>query len=333
MIYLDKKLIATHIKEKKLQGYTEKKYSTFFDGKVLQICFYSIGCQCGKNGNCIMCDYGKSRQENLEEKDIKEIWQEVVSNLKQRPQVLLLNSLGSVLDSREMPLNNIKILLDEIAKIDINIIIFETHYLTINANILEWIKQKLPNKDIIIEMGLESSNETIREKCMNKHIDTEEFIEKVNLVKKCGFGVEINVIFGSPFLSTTQQIRDTIESIKWCFEHNIDEVNIFPMNIKPYTLLYELYKQNLYRPVKHENFIKMLTQLPEEYIDKIYLCWYGNRKLEYDGKETILPVCSEQEYSELMNFYQNFNLNKSKEIRLKLLREINSNRQKEYEIE
>ena len=34
------------IKEKNKQGFTNKKYDTFFDGKVLQICFYSIGCSC-----------------------------------------------------------------------------------------------------------------------------------------------------------------------------------------------------------------------------------------------------------------------------------------------
>ena len=82
---MDKELIKKHIKEKSVQEFTDKKYDTFFDGKVLQICFYSKGCRFSKNGNCIMCDYGKARKENLKSNDIKEIIREVFSNLKQKP--------------------------------------------------------------------------------------------------------------------------------------------------------------------------------------------------------------------------------------------------------
>lgn len=320
--YLNKKLILDHIKAKKSQGYTNKKYNTFFDGRVLQICFCSTGCKYSENGSCIMCNYGKSRRYNLKEKDIRKIVQEVTNNLKQKPKVLLLNSLGSILDNREIPLDNLKTLLDEISKIDINVIIFETHYLSISIQILELIKHKLSNKEIVIELGLESSNKFIREKCLNKYIDNEKFIETIDLIKKYKFGVETNVIFGTPFLTITGQIKDTIDTIKWCFENNIDKVNIFPINIKPYTLLYKLYEEKQYKPIRHKDFIRMLKQIPKKYIDKIYLCWYGNRQLNYDRKETILPVCDENEYIQLMKFYKSFNLNRNKDVRLKLLNEI-----------
>ena len=71
------------------------------------------------------------------------------------PNVVLLNSLGSVLDTQEMPIENIIVLLDELSKINANVIIFETHYLTINPSILEVIKQKLKDKEVVIELGLE----------------------------------------------------------------------------------------------------------------------------------------------------------------------------------
>lgn len=131
--------------------------------------------------------------------------------------MLLLNSLGSVLDIDEMPIENIVTLLDLLADIEIKTIIFETHYLTINVSILKLIQQKLPNKSIAIELGLESSNKQIREKCLNKYIDEKGFMEKVKLIKSFGFTVEANVIFGAPFLTREQQKRDTIESIVWAF--------------------------------------------------------------------------------------------------------------------
>lgn len=316
---MDKELIQNHIKEKSKQGYTNKKYDTFFDGKVLQICFYSIGCRFSKNGNCIMCDYGKPRKENLTPNEIKEIMQEIFSNLKEQPKVLLLNSLGSILDELEISKASIITLLDEIDKIDINVIIFETHYTSINKDILELIKKKLPNKQLIIELGFESSNQGYRKKYLNKIIDNDKFIEKVNLIKSFEFDVEANIIFGMPFLSSEDQIEDTVQSILWCFQNNIDEVNLFPINIKPYTLLYKLYETGEYSPVRHKDFIEVLKRIPKEYINKIYLCWYGNRQLNYDSKPTILPICNQKDYDKLMTFYKDFNLHKDEEYRENLL--------------
>lgn len=316
---MNKELIQNHMKEKSKQGYTNKKYDTFFDGKVLQICFYSIGCRFSKNGNCIMCDYGKPRKENLTPNEIKEIIQEIFSNLKEQPKVLLLNSLGSILDELEIPKASIITLLDEIAKIDINVIIFETHYTSINKDILELIKKKLPNKQLIIELGFESSNQEYRKKYLNKIIDNDKFIEKVNLIKSFEFDVETNIIFGMPFLSSEDQIKDTIQSILWCFQNNIDKVNLFPMNIKPYTLLYKLYETGKYSPVRHKDLIKVLKRIPKEYINKIYLCWYGNRQLYYDSKLTILPICNQKDYDKLMKFYKDFNLHEDEEYRENLL--------------
>ena len=165
---MNKELIQNHIKEKNKQGFTNKKYDTFFDGKVLQICFYSIGCRFSKNGNCIMCDYGKSRKNNLTPNDIKEIMQEVFNNLNEKPRVLLLNSLGSVLDELEMPKENIIALLDEISNVNIDVIIFETHYSSINEGVLQLIKQKLSKKYVEIELGFESSNSEYRKNYLNK---------------------------------------------------------------------------------------------------------------------------------------------------------------------
>lgn len=67
---------------------------------------------------------------------------EIFKSLEKMPNVVLLNSLGSVLDTQEISMENIIVLLDELSKISANVIIFETHYLTINPSILEVIKQK-----------------------------------------------------------------------------------------------------------------------------------------------------------------------------------------------
>ena len=56
--------------------------------------------------------YGKTRKENLTKNDIIEIINEIFSNLEKVPNVVLLNSLGSVLDTQEMPMENVETLLN-----------------------------------------------------------------------------------------------------------------------------------------------------------------------------------------------------------------------------
>lgn len=46
--FLNDELIKIHIEEKENLEITDKKYTVFFDGKVLQICFFSTGCKFSK---------------------------------------------------------------------------------------------------------------------------------------------------------------------------------------------------------------------------------------------------------------------------------------------
>ena len=317
---MNKKIIKEHIALKTMKGFTNQKYETFFDGKVLQICFYSKGCRFSNNGNCIMCDYGIPRKTNLNPNDIKEIIKEVLS-LK-NPKVLLLNSLGSIFDNLEMPKENIVTLLDCLSKTKINTLVFESHYTNINKEILELLKEKLRLKEIEIELGFESYNDNYRRYYLNKIIDNKKFKEVINLIKSYDFKTEANCLFGMPFISKDEQIKDTIESIKWLLNCEVNLINLFPMNIKPYTGLYQLYQQGLYKPIRHQDFILLLKSIPKEYIDKIYLCWYGNRTLNYSSFKTILPTLDGYDYQKLMNFYQDFNLHQDKDYRLKLLKNI-----------
>ena len=52
-----------------------------------------------------------------------------------------------------------------------------------------------------------------------------------------GIHIIANVLLGIPFLSVRQRIEDAISSICDLLERGIDEIMLFPVNIKPYTLV------------------------------------------------------------------------------------------------
>lgn len=84
------------------------------------------------------------------------------------------------------------------------------------------------------------------EKNLLKHIDNNKFVEIIKLIHSFDISVIANLLVGIPFLTSKEQLKNALESIKWCEEHEIDEIDLFPINIKPYTLLYKLDASNTY---------------------------------------------------------------------------------------
>ena len=312
------------IREKRPLTNNDKKYSIYENNGTLQICFKSKGCNYFLNGFCIMCDYGKGI--NISKEELELAFDEAISRAKHPIRTLLLNSYGSVLDTSEISEECFASLLNKIKKVDIKNIIFETHYTTINRSKLLLIKSELADKNIMFELGLESSNSNIRSNNLLKMIDNDAFVKKIDLIHSFGMQVLTNIIIGTPFLSTKEQLDDSLKSVLWCFENGVDEVDLFPINVKPYTILKDLYDSNEYQVISHWLVIELLNQIPVKYLNKVYLAWYGNRELEYEnGEHSILPKSCPKCHQNIMDFYTKFLSNNDNIYRKRLIDNLISN--------
>lgn len=299
----------------------DKLYSTFENNGVFQICFKSRGCSNYLAGYCIMCDYGLGNEITKEELEFA--FDKAISESKQDIKILLLNTYGSILDTNEISTECFISLLDKLKKSNIKRIIFETHYNTITEEKLKLIKEELKDKIICFELGFETSNEEIRENNLLKKIDNEKFKEIIKLIHSFEMGVIVNLLVGIPFLTQKEQIEDVLNSIEWCISNDVDEVDLFPINVKPYTLLKELYNSNEYDVVSHWLLVEVLNRIPLKYLPKIYLAWYGNRELEYsNGEHSIFPKSCELCHDSLMRFYSEFLSNGGAEYRKKLIENL-----------
>lgn len=320
---MNKELIKKNKKLRKCRPLVPSNvlYSTYENNGVFQICFRSKGCINYLNGFCIMCDYGVGS--NINSKELEFAFDSALKESKEKINVLLLNSYGSVLDENEISEECFNLLLEKVRKTTIKNIIFETHYTTITEKKLSLIKEKLSNKNIIFELGLETSNQNIRENNLLKCIDNNKFIEKIQLIHLYGMKIIANVIVGIPFLNEEEQVQNALESINWCFSNNVDEVDLFPMNIRPYTLLRELYLDKKYKIISHWMLIEVLSKISEKYLKDIYIAWYGNRDLDYSNNlNSIFPtscaVCKE----DLLHFYELFLRNTDSNYRKKLVNDL-----------
>lgn len=283
----------------------DKLYSIFENNGVFQICFRSRGCSNYLAGSCIMCDYGVGT--NITKEELELAFDKALSESKQDIKILLLNTYGSILDTNEISTECFNALLDKLKKSNIKRIIFETHYNTITEENLKLIKEELKGKIICFELGFETSNEKIRENNLLKKIDNEKFKETIKLIHSFGMGVIINLLVGIPFLTTREQLKDALNSIEWCIGNDVNEIDLFPINVKPYTLLKKLYDSKEYDVISHWLLVEVLNRIPLQNLSKIYLAWYGNRELEYsNGEHSIFPESCVLCHDNLMKFYSNF---------------------------
>lgn len=275
---------------------------------LVQCTIKSQGCKYKLNGKgCIMCNYGADRNVKVEELEysLDKFVRPIVKNR------VLFGTYGSILDESEINKELFDTIINFIKSIDTPIIIFETHYKTINQRTLQYVSEAIPNKEVIFEVGLESSNE---DSILNigKDINLEELKHTINLVHKYNMEVSTNILVGVPFKNTKEQLLDALETIHWSFSNKVDSVVLFPLNIKLET------KLQYNKPVSSWLIVETLLNIGKDKLDKVHIAWYGNR----ENNNSIKPLTCNKCEGTLMSFYKQYEFNRDAKTRSELLQKL-----------
>lgn len=265
----------------------DKLCSVFISGDLLEIGFLSKQCRNDMVGACLLCDYGRMDRIGTHQTYIEEM-KEILSQYSAGIKYLLLCSNGSILDEFQIPTELLKDILHIAQNCNIPEIIIETHYRDISALKLNLIRN-IVHKPITIEMGLETINHTYQDAFFMKGIEIEHYEKTISLIKEYGYDIELNLMLGLPFLSVKEQLNDAKNTINWIHAHGCTPV-VFPINIKPHTMLRYIYDKGLYQPISLWLLVLLLDELEPEILKHVIVAWYGNRDESYpDDISTILP--------------------------------------------
>jgi len=245
---MNKDLLALNLSVRKTaasdnhpRNYTYRETNNSF-----HIAFKSKGCPNYFNGSCTMCYYGTDWKD-LSPDETKKAFNDAISKKTKPIKILFICSYGSIMDDREFSEESFKALINEIKKIEtIKTLIIETHYETISKTKLEYLKNTLPNIYVTFEMGFETADPEIRKKCLLKNIDNNDFSETIKLIHSYKMGVLINILVGIPFLTPEEQLSDALKSIEWGIENKVNEIVLFPINVKKDTVLYKFYQTHAF---------------------------------------------------------------------------------------
>lgn len=291
-------------------------------GNSYQLYFPSKGCRYA----CTMCNYGFGHP--IREAEILKDLNRICDNLPENMENIILESSGSFLDETELPEQLQEKIMKRIAKTSLPQVQIETHYTTITNKKIRKIKKIFESKNIVFELGLESTNPEVF-KIYNKFMDLDELLKTIWMCDRNGIEISLNLIVGAPLLTISERIQDTIDSIYWILENcpKSTSIVLFPLNIKDYTLVRHMYDQERYIPVQDWEFIEVLAKIPEEEIERIYISWWGNRCNEFHGEKAIIkPYHCDECHEALMTFYKKFVESQEKTQKTKLIHGISSHK-------
>jgi archaeosine synthase beta-subunit len=116
----------------------------------------------------------------------------------------------------------------------------------ITPQLMEDARTYLGNKRLIVAIGLQSVNDTVRNVCVNTTCTKEQFERASRLLWEYGYTARVYLMVKPPFLTEKEAIVDTVASIRYAAKLGYEDVSICPTRIAPYTLAAELDKRNLY---------------------------------------------------------------------------------------
>ncbi len=242
------------------------------NGKIVNayvIILRTRGCSWAQTSGCTMCGYfNDSMFIDVSEKDLRSQFEKAMQNYRDEKIVKLFTS-GSYLDPYEisLPMQNeiLSILTERAEKISV-----ESRPEYITEKRLTAIQKIVALKEFEVGIGLETSNDLVREKTINKGFTFHDYKKATRLLKKHKMYVKTYVLMKPLFLTEKESLDDCIQTLKDIALYT-DLVSLNPTNVQRHTVVEYLWKRNQYRPPWLWSIVEFL-QLSKNITDTFVKC-------------------------------------------------------------
>jgi radical SAM enzyme (TIGR01210 family) len=208
--------------------------------KSFTVILRTVGCQWRK---CTMCGYWH------ESADVTsaDILAQVEHSLRNSPDddfILKIFTSGSFLDEREIASETRKEIAAMVKKRKIKKLIIETRPEFISAEKIEDLKAV---EHLEVAIGLETADDFIRSKYINKGFSFDDYKTAAEIVNECGASVKTYLLLKPPFISEKRAIEDVVKSAALVSPYS-STISLNLCNVQKYTRLEDLWKRKYYRP-------------------------------------------------------------------------------------
>jgi len=158
--------------------------------------------------------------------------------------ILKIFTSGSFLDEREIASETRKEIAAMVKKRKIKKLIIETRPEFISAEKIEDLKAV---EHLEVAIGLETADDFIRSKYINKGFSFDDYKTAAEIVNECGASVKTYLLLKPPFISEKRAIEDVVKSAALVSPYS-STISLNLCNVQKYTRLEDLWKRKYYRP-------------------------------------------------------------------------------------
>jgi len=218
------------------------------DGTVVDafvVIFVTEGCSWAHHSGCTMCGYGNdSAATPVTTADLEQQVSTALRDYHGEPLVKIFNS-GSFLDDRELPPKARETMLSSFSKASKITVESRPEYVTAEA--LEQIHALTDPRVFEVGIGLETSNDTVREHAINKGFTFAQYKTAAHLLRKQRMSVKTYLLTKPPFLTEQEAGEDNVQSIR-AIAPLTDIISLNPVTVQRHTLVEFLWRRDQYRP-------------------------------------------------------------------------------------
>ncbi len=268
--------------------------------------FRTRGCSWYDFSSCSMCGYFNDVNTKVTVDDLKKQIDRAY-DFMERTKILKVFTSGSFLDRREMPLEAFHYFMKKMSeKVEYLLVESRTEYVT--EETMKSINDY--GIDTRIAIGVESSNDDVIRKSVNKGSTFAKFKKAAEIVNSNDLDLRSYLLLKPPFMPEEEAVQDAIKSVIDCAPYSKD-VSVNPMNIQKNTLVEKLWKQGLYRPPWLYSVVRVLLETRDAGTEVLSYPTGGDRDRgshndQRDGElvKLIFKSSLEQQFDELEKYYE-----------------------------
>jgi len=299
----DPKMLQQVVGLEPREGYLHGEYV-----KRLVIFMRGTGCShVTETGGCTFCGFYNATNfgEKISNQDyilqIRNVIESKEIVFSEYPIICLYND-GSMLNEKEISFEAVISIFEMLKDQDsVKKIVIESRIADITEEKLSSLKQ-ITHKEVEIAVGFESANETIRDLCINKNFSKEHFEETHQLAVNIGISIVPLLIIKPPYLTELEAIHDYVESLLYLEQFHFQRIDMELPTIEKDTLVYELWQQQMYRPLWFWSVIEILRLLEKaSFKTRLYIS-PPNYSVPAEVKTSNCDNCDDQIYQAIEAF-------------------------------
>lgn len=245
---------------------SEKSDRILFDGKIRtrkRIILLTNGCMVG---TCTMCPFPSEsatgiRAENLCNQFDNSFARDSVDDYE----VVTIFCNGNFFNNREIPKEAREHMFGTIGRSKAKYVVVESLPQFVSEEMIVEAKSLLNDKIMSVFMGLQSSNDYVRNVLINTSCTRANYEKAVDLLFAVGYIPHAFLMFKPPFLTEREAIDDIMSSLDYLGRLGVKTITICPTRVAPDTVLEKLYGMDMYRVPWNWSIVHVLFTWNDRY--------------------------------------------------------------------